>query len=524
MTTPPPTDMTPPPPPPPPSVTVLPAGVLDASHATDSIILAGWVLDTPIDPQRVQRAWAQLVAAWPLLVARLHHDPQTHQWEYHLSDPPRLTNSFASLTLTAPMHTHYTPAQPTPFISCVPKQNPHHLYTPHGPRAVADLLDRAADRPLVHLHVSVFADGALIGLSVPHILCDGHGVVGIARALGSIMLGGPPPPPLDLADPFARYVVRDPKEASALPAPPGWRVLGIMGTLLLLARMAWEGLWASNAIENKDVYFPPEEVKRIKGEAMEDIRRELGAQTERYVSSSDAVLAYLLKLAHPPTRSRAPLTVFYTANLRHLLHGRLRWPYLRNTVAMPITPPLPVCSLSRISLGALALRIRDTVRAQLAPEASETWLRWRLAHARDLKLFFGPWRGRYNVVTNWREMRLMEVDFSGALPEGGRAADGGGGGGRAADGGGEGEGKAGKEDGKDGDGEERKVRCVYAWGDGLQPYVLQHWIGLWADDPRGGMWTSAFMPRWVWRDMRGFGRIIRETEERAKAAAAEGGR
>ncbi|TFY59195.1 hypothetical protein EVG20_g7884 [Dentipellis fragilis] len=116
---------------------------------------------------------------------------------------------------------------------------------------------------------------------------------------------------------------------------------------------------------------------------------------------------------------------------------------------MPITPPLPVSSLSssslssissssqHMSLGALALHIRDTVQAQLTPQASETWLRWRLAHKDELKVFFEPWWGRFNVVTNWREMRLMEVDFSGAL-------------------GPRGEGES--------EGAEEKVKCVYGVG------------------------------------------------------------
>jgi hypothetical protein len=56
------------------SGSIVTAGVLDTSHATDSIIVTGWVLDRPIDPKKVEQAWAKLVAAWPILVSRLRRD------------------------------------------------------------------------------------------------------------------------------------------------------------------------------------------------------------------------------------------------------------------------------------------------------------------------------------------------------------------------------------------------------------------------------------------------------------------
>lgn len=56
------------------TVTIQPAGVLDSSHATDSIILTGWVLDQPLEPARLEKAWSVLIATWPILVARLRRD------------------------------------------------------------------------------------------------------------------------------------------------------------------------------------------------------------------------------------------------------------------------------------------------------------------------------------------------------------------------------------------------------------------------------------------------------------------
>lgn len=52
--------------------TVLPVGVLDATHVSQSIALFGWILDKRIDDIKVRDAWVTLITAWPILAARLH--------------------------------------------------------------------------------------------------------------------------------------------------------------------------------------------------------------------------------------------------------------------------------------------------------------------------------------------------------------------------------------------------------------------------------------------------------------------
>lgn len=153
--------------------------------------------------------------------------------------------------------------------------------------------------------------------------------------------------------------------------------------------------------------------------------------------------------------------------------------FLHNSVCMVITPTLPVSSVSHMSLGDLALHIRHTLEAQTTLAAVETWIRWRLQNADRKKLFFDPWTGEWDVVTNWRDMKLMGVDFSSALPDDALAAG----------------------------GEQATTKCVYLWGNGIQPIPLRNWIGIWADDPSGGLWTSGFFPRRIWEDVRGFGQF-----------------
>ncbi|KAI0746367.1 hypothetical protein C8Q80DRAFT_1337354 [Daedaleopsis nitida] len=464
-----------------PEFIIIPAGVLDSSHATDSIIAVGWVLDQRIDSQRVHESWNVLISAWPILVSRLRKNSQTRNWEYHIPVVASAEGSFATLDVRDSIHNHYNFAKPANSIRSTPKENPHHLFFPTAPTTVDELLTR--DVPLTHLHVTNFNDASLVGLYTPHILCDGHGVATIARALSSILGGDPPPPPLHYDDPFLPFLPT-PNDSTAS-APPCWRTLNFVERMVLYARSLWDFLFCDH-IENRDVFFPREEVARIKELAMDDIRHEHEhSGKDLWVSSSDALLAFCLKCKHLSTTSRAPLNVFYTANLRKLLS--IPTPFLHNSVCMVVTPTLPVCAISNMSLGALALHIRRTLESQTTPSAIETWVRWRLKNANKTKVFFDPWFGQWDIVTNWREMKLMNVDFSGAVHRSALSETGP------------------KDDGGVKDG---RVKCLYMWGNGIQPVSLRNWIGLWADDPSGGVWMSGFLPRRVWEDRRGFGAFI----------------
>ena len=63
--------------------TILPAGIFDDDpFVTNMLGALGWVLDKAIDPLKVQRAWEQLITAWPLLVARLRRDEKVWSLEY----------------------------------------------------------------------------------------------------------------------------------------------------------------------------------------------------------------------------------------------------------------------------------------------------------------------------------------------------------------------------------------------------------------------------------------------------------
>ncbi|KAF8884018.1 hypothetical protein BD779DRAFT_1538381 [Infundibulicybe gibba] len=447
------------------STTIRAPGVLDTNFATKSIVLVGWVLDKPIEPEKVEAAWGALNNAWPVLSARLRHNK--NKWEYHIPTSPHTTYSFGRLSLDGSIHEHYEYSSPAKTISCSKKTSPLHLYMPYGPRSMKDIVN--CDRAVAHLHVTTFADGSLVGLAIPHVVSDAGGLAAIIHALEGLINGGPPPAPQDSVDPYASYAMSTTQD---VPAPPNWRLVNIAETISVYVQAIWTELFGA-AMENRDIYFPAEDVKRIKSDAMEDIRKEHGKDTNLWVSSSDAILAFCLKCAHVDTYSSAPLNVFYTANIRKLFG--LPSTFMHNSVAYIITDTLPLSSIPTISLGALALHIRKTIEVQTTKPAVEKWLRWRLVNEGKLQICFDPWRGKWQITTNWREMDLLKIDYSGGLEKGGPG----------------------------------EVRCKYLWMDGLGP-VLRNWIGLIADEPDGGLWVAGTFSKQTWEDRRGFGKFIHD--------------
>ncbi|EJD44092.1 hypothetical protein AURDEDRAFT_114396 [Auricularia subglabra TFB-10046 SS5] len=444
--------------------TTVPAGVFDVSgNEKDSIVLTGWVIDRVVDPTKVERAWAKLVETWPLLGSRLRKNKTSQAWEYHLYStfsPARPRYVFKHEAKEGSIDAHYRYPRPSEQIVCAVKNNDDRLFSDGGPRSVTQLMTQ--DIPVTFLQVTTFSDASIIGLTTPHVLCDGHGNKEIGLALARILKGETVAPLRD-GDPLVRYAGA-PKDTEA---PPSWRAFGFVDSAKFFATLAWD-FAVNRDIENRELFVPAAEAERIKAEAMADL------PDGEWVSTSDALVAFCLKCIHGNSTSDKPLNVLYSANLRRYLSDVLPKPFLHNGACTVVTPAIRLSEIPQMSLGALALLVRRTVREQTERPAVERWLRWRLANAGKLTLFFEP-TGAWNGVTNWRDMKLMEIDFSGALP----------------------------------DGADRSVSCLYLWGMSFQPFPVRNFMGLVADDPRGGIWLGGFLSKRVWERPDGFGQFVK---------------
>ncbi|EIN05849.1 hypothetical protein PUNSTDRAFT_54705 [Punctularia strigosozonata HHB-11173 SS5] len=458
---------------------IIPVGSFDSSGAEKhTILVTGWVLDARLDPSKLEAAWRDLSIAWPILSARIRKDSKDN-WFFHIPTSETPDYDFRVVHKSEPIRTSYTYSQPAPHIRLVVKENPDDLYSSPDPwrRKLPELMK--VDKPISQLSLTLYPDASVLGLSVPHVLCDGMGVAEIMRALTTVLRGEPAPPiaPPD-CDPFAKYrPEEDPKQDQGIAKakqgnvgviPDGWRVFSALQMAVFVFCTVWDMI-SRREDENREMYIPPQEVQRLKTEAMEDIKRE-GVEGE-YISTSDAVLAFMLKCIYTPrfASSKHSHSLFYSANMRN--HLQAAFPedgaYIRNAARGALFT-MPVASIPTESLGALALKFRRGLLAQTTPAYTESFLRFRMrAHAEGTTpVFFADPRSYWNVVTNWRTQRLMFVDLSPAAENAGA-----------------------------------KVSVLYVWGTGYQPFPMRN-------DPAGGLWVGGFFPRAVWEDREGFGKYL----------------
>ncbi|KIJ46927.1 hypothetical protein M422DRAFT_46027 [Sphaerobolus stellatus SS14] len=333
---------------------VIPTGVFDTSgNEKDSIVVTGWVLDQVLDAGKVETAYCKLVQRWPILSSRLR--TRGKKWVYEI--PSKFDAStpqyiFKKVVIPGPIEKTYRYPKASSSISCTVKHDPNDLFSQDGPRSVGAYMK--SNIPVAQLQVTLFDDATLVGLTTPHVLCDGHGNKEITNAVTRI-LRGEDVEDLPSADPFTPFVIPDDKKDEPIKTPPFWKVFSTWDIVTFMAYLAADFI-KTRDISNRDIFFPKEEVERIKQQAMDDLKKEKGDDPEAWVSSSDALIAFCLKRVHPRSSSTTPLNVLYSANLRRYLKhpAPLPRPFLHNAAMTVVTPTLPLSAIHTLSLGALA--------------------------------------------------------------------------------------------------------------------------------------------------------------------------
>ncbi|KAG8765022.1 hypothetical protein FRC20_007686, partial [Serendipita sp. 405] len=316
----------------------VPIGALDSSGPEkDCVFITGWVLDAVLDPVRVENAFAKLVDIWPVLSARLR-TKSDGSWEYRIPTdfsakrPKYIFKLVTKTGLIAETYPHLTPSKQ---ISQIVDQEKHiDLFAEGGPPTAKDYLNK--DIPLIQLQLTTFDDACILGLTTPHVLCDGHGSKEIGIAL-SRLLKGEEVLPLEEGDPLERYA----HHTSTPKAPPGWKVLGIFQMVLLIACMIWSLILTRN-VQSRVLYIPAPEVERIKADAMADLKQERPDDPDAWVSTSDAIGAFLLKNAYATRTSKRSLNIALIANVRNYLPKIMPSPYLNNGSCAVVSPTMPI--------------------------------------------------------------------------------------------------------------------------------------------------------------------------------------
>ncbi|OAA73991.1 Chloramphenicol acetyltransferase-like domain protein [Cordyceps fumosorosea ARSEF 2679] len=380
---------------------------------------------------------------------------------------------------------------------------------------------RRSDRPQTTIQVTRFRDATLVTMSVNHAFGDLVTIKSFLKAWEAALHGREVRPYERVdADPFLGYEPGGELASGGggLPPPPppeGWKVYGLLDKARFMRRYLWDHYVQrpERSIEDRRIFLPDEFVaalqekarydltfvqKRLDGEKLKPEGEDDGTTTKEkkerkklYVSRSDVLYAWLLKHSHAHLPPDQPSTAVTISN------GRFRPPaglpadpasladndLLCGAMAIAL-PGLTAGRVAALPLGELALHVREGIRARTTPEGVKRWLNFQLAH--------GRWREPSGAVvapcepgdfvtgiTDWRAVRLGEVDFSPArLPGEGAAVV--------------------KMSAVDGHMVVKSSRRDF--------YIC---LG----DVEGGVWILGYASREQWRDPRSFGRyetLLRE--------------
>lgn len=221
-----------------------------------------------LDAGKVEAAYQKLVEKWPILSARLRK--RGKRWVYEVpagldAKTPRYI--FKKVVIPGPVGKTYTFPKASSSIQCTVKKD-RHLFSQDSPRTVRDYMN--ANIPVSQLQITLF-DNATLGLTTPHVLCDGHGNKEILVAVLRI-LRGEDIEELTPRDPFAAFVISEDRN-EPIKTPPFWRVLSTWDVITFMVHVIIDFV-KTRDISYRDIFFPKEEVERIKEQAMQDLRKE----------------------------------------------------------------------------------------------------------------------------------------------------------------------------------------------------------------------------------------------------------
>ncbi|GAA5857853.1 hypothetical protein JCM8547_006005 [Rhodosporidiobolus lusitaniae] len=258
------------------------------------------------------------------------------------------------------------------------------------------------DKPLLHVHVSLFRDAVAVGVSVPHGVLDGTGVGILVRALDAELRGrtwDAPPLPNDDGNPLPaaldnleadHTVSQQASKLSNRRLLQCWAPMSFLGMLALLTSMIWEQILGQS--QARRAFLTDETLGRLASEVKGQVKDDTDGR--EFVSTGDVLVAWFLKTVHADevnTRDQVHASAAYSA--RWLLDSHSPSPlslypsnllFLYDLFPRPIPlsflPTAPLATLARSSRGQLTLS-----RSLPVVSAVSRWMRnsRRLIPVRD---------------------------------------------------------------------------------------------------------------------------------------------
>ena len=367
-----------------------------------------------------------------------------------------------------------------------------------------------SDRPIGTIQVTRFSDATLVTCSVSHVIGDLFTVKSMFKAWETTLHGKPltPDEGLDF-DPFTVYGPGGQHAdhnvmSNSVPLPPGWRVYGALDKARLVSRFLWDCHVSrpEKTISPKYIFIPDAEVKGLQEQAARDLveveerRKKEGIRVDGplKLSRSNVLYAWLLKHNHTnlsPSQVSSPITI---SNARvsppaGMRAGSSHFPKHEwyGSSAVVALPSMKVGDIMAMSLGELALRVREGTQEGSTPENMRRWFAHALNHtlwkkpSGQVALWCAPdhW---ISGMSDWRLIRLPDWDATPARL----------------------------------DGSDKPVSSC-----GVNTHMVcpgtqrNRWVCL--GDAAGGVWMAGNASDAEWRDPRGFGKyphLARRTRNR----------
>ncbi|KAF7369439.1 hypothetical protein MVEN_00273200 [Mycena venus] len=369
----------------------------------DIILTTGLIVKAKLDPKRLEQTLSKLIEIkFPRAGARLAFRNRAYEFQIPETFDTRIPP--AKFTVEDRPEAYSCAGRPeipiglTSSRPCVtPMLGPDFdafFRSKTCPKTLDDFL--LPNVPLLHVHVVVFHDLTLIGVTWPHIGFDAVGM-GTLLAAWTRMINGSGP----------------------VKMKRGWFDLGWVAQLSFIVQFIWRFIRDPEEVLHL-VRIP----KAFLEEEKQKIMDELKAQgSSEYVGSSDLLVAWWLKIlyGHRAPTDDTPIHLHVINSLRgqpiFTNDGPLAYPYTNNAVLSIPIPPLPASAFGQEPLSSLALHVRRAIITYNADPASvHADVQWHCAGSNAFKTVYPcPPGAEYFVQTSWRAARFGTLDFSGAV-------------------------------------------------------------------------------------------------------------
>jgi hypothetical protein len=276
------------------------------------------------------------------------------------------------------------------------------------------------DLPALSIHVVSFEDATLLTLSWSHVFLDAMGRQGLFNAWISVLNGRedevPPFVPLRI-DP-AHDIAQEGRAKSHVLydyALKGiWFIFFIVGYV-------YEILMHS-AETGRMVCLPGHWVENLRQQAIADVVANNDVDEKVFLSHGDVLLAWWAKVsvAAQNLSSSQPVNIMNVTNFRGLFpehHLPADGAVFTSNANCSTNTLITSGELARVSVGDLALRLRQDLQRQRTPEQARHLIAWQIESKdqHNRLPLVGPWNQIMLAWSNWHRAKFFDLDFSAAV-------------------------------------------------------------------------------------------------------------